>query len=136
MSILVNKKTRLVVQGITGGEGTFHSSQMLAYGTNVAAGVTPGTGGTLYKGNEKDQFKSEVPVFNTVAEAVKGEGVDTAVIFIPAAFAADAVMEAADAGIALIVCITEGIPTLDMMITTPILNEGPKTALVGPNAPV
>ena len=72
MSILVNKKTRLVVQGITGGEGTFHSSQMLAYGTNVAAGVTPGKGGTVYKGNEKDQFKSEVPVFNTVAEAVHG----------------------------------------------------------------
>ena len=134
MSILVNKKTRLVVQGITGGEGTFHSSQMLAYGTNVAAGVTPGKGGTMYKGNEKDQFKSEVPVFNTVAEAVMGEGVDTSVIFVPAAFAADAVMEAADAGIALIVCITEGIPTKDMIrVYEYVKQKGSR--LIGPNCP-
>jgi succinyl-CoA synthetase alpha subunit len=134
MSILVNKKTRLVVQGITGGEGTFHSSQMLAYGTNVAAGVTPGKGGTMYKGNEKDQFKSEVPVFNTVAEAVIGEGVDTSVIFVPAAFAADAVMEAADAGIALIVCITEGIPTKDMIrVYQYVKQKGSR--LIGPNCP-
>jgi succinyl-CoA synthetase alpha subunit len=134
MSILVNKKTRLVVQGITGGEGTFHSSQMLAYGTNVAAGVTPGKGGTMYKGNEKDQFKSEVPVFNTVAEAVMGEGVDTSVIFVPAAFAADAVMEAADAGIALIVCITEGIPTKDMIrVYQYVKQKGSR--LIGPNCP-
>jgi len=134
MSILVNKKTRLVVQGITGGEGTFHSSQMLAYGTNVAAGVTPGKGGTMYKGNEKDQFKSEVPVFNTVAEAVMGEGVDTSVIFVPAAFAADAVMEAADAGIGLIVCITEGIPTKDMIrVYQYVKQKGSR--LIGPNCP-
>ncbi len=134
MSILVNKKTRLVVQGITGGEGTFHSSQMLAYGTNVAAGVTPGKGGTVYKGNEKDQFKSEVPVFNTVAEAVMGEGVDTSVIFVPAAFAADAVMEAADAGIGLIVCITEGIPTKDMIrVYEYVKQKGSR--LIGPNCP-
>jgi succinyl-CoA synthetase alpha subunit len=134
MSILVNKKTRLVVQGITGGEGTFHSSQMLAYGTNVAAGVTPGKGGTMYKGNEKDQFSSEVPVFNTVAEAVSGEGVDTSVIFVPAAFAADAVMEAADAGIKLVVCITEGIPTKDMIrVYEYVKHKGSR--LIGPNCP-
>jgi succinyl-CoA synthetase alpha subunit len=134
MSILVNKKTRLVVQGITGGEGTFHSSQMLAYGTNVAAGVTPSKGGTMYKGNEKDQFKTEVPVFNTVAEAVMGEGVDTSVIFVPAAFAADAVMEAADAGIGLIVCITEGIPTKDMIrVYQYVKQKGSR--LIGPNCP-
>jgi len=134
MSILVNKKTRLVVQGITGGEGTFHSSQMLAYGTNVAAGVTPSKGGTMYKGNEKDQFKTEVPVFNTVAEAVMGEGVDTSVIFVPAAFAADAVMEAADAGIGLIVCITEGIPTKDMIrVYEYVKQKGSR--LIGPNCP-
>ena len=134
MSILVNKKTRLVVQGITGGEGTFHSSQMLAYGTNVAAGVTPGKGGTMYKGNEKDQFKNEVPVFNTVAEAVMEEGVDTSVIFVPAAFAGDAVMEAADAGIGLIVCITEGIPTKDMIrVYEYVKLKGSR--LIGPNCP-
>ena len=134
MSILVNKKTRLVVQGITGGEGTFHSSQMLAYGTNVAAGVTPGKGGTMYKGNEKDQFNSKVPVFNTVAEAVSEEGVDASVIFVPAAFAADAVMEAADAGIGLIVCITEGIPTKDMIrVYEYVKQKGSR--LIGPNCP-
>ncbi len=134
MSILVNKKTRVVVQGITGGEGTFHSSQMLAYGTTVAAGVTPGKGGTMYKGNEKDQFKNEVPVFNTVAEAVRGEGVDTSVIFVPAAFAADAVMEAAEAGIGLIVCITEGIPTRDMIrVYEYVKRRGSR--LIGPNCP-
>src|SRR3990172_6086029 len=106
MSILVNKRTRLVVQGITGSEGTFHTSQMLAYGTNVVAGVTPGKGGSNYKGNDKDQFVREIPVFDTVADAVRAEGADTSVIFVPAAFAADAVMEAADAGITLVVCIT------------------------------
>jgi succinyl-CoA synthetase alpha subunit len=107
---------------------------MLAYGTNVAAGVTPSKGGTMYKGNEKDQFKSEVPVFNTVAEAVMGEGVDTSVIFVPAAFAADAVMEAADAGIGLIVCITEGIPTKDMIrVYEYVKQKGSR--LIGPNCP-
>ncbi|MDL1894433.1 succinate--CoA ligase subunit alpha, partial [Sphingobacteriales bacterium CHB3] len=115
MSVLVNKKTKVVVQGITGGEGTFHTSQMLAYGTNVVAGVTPGKGGTMYKGNEKDKFDREVPVFNTVADAVKATGADCSVIFVPAAFAADAIMEATSAGIKVIVCITEGIPAKDMV---------------------
>jgi succinyl-CoA synthetase alpha subunit len=134
MSILVNKKTRLVVQGITGGEGTFHTSQMLAYGTNVVAGVTPGKGGTKYKGNEKDQFNRDIPVYNTVADAVREEGADTSVIFVPAAFAADAIMEAADAGIALVVCITEGIPTKDMVHVYDYLKvKG--TRLIGPNCP-
>ena len=110
MSILVNKKTKLIVQGITGGEGTFHTAQMIDYGTNVVAGVTPGKGGTKYGGNEKDTFTRPVPVFNTVADAVEATGGDTSVIFVPAAFAADAIMEAADAGIKLVVCITEGIP--------------------------
>src|SRR5512147_2532577 len=103
MSVLVNKRTRLVVQGITGGEGTFHTSQMLAYGTNVVAGVTPGKGGSRYKGNEKDQFNREVPVFNTVADAVKEQGANTSIIYVPAAFAGDAIMEAADGGVQLIV---------------------------------
>ena len=134
MSILVNKRTRLVVQGITGGEGTFHTSQMLAYGTNVVAGVTPGKGGTKYGGNEKDQFNRPVAVFNTVAEAVRTEGADTSVIFVPAAFAADAVMEAADAGITLVVCITEGIPTKDMIrVYDYVRQKG--TRLIGPNCP-
>ena len=134
MSILVNKKTRLVVQGITGGEGTFHTSQMLAYGTNVVGGVTPGKGGTDYKGNEKDQFSSAVPVFNTVAEAVNAEGANVSVIFVPAAFAADAVMEAANAGIELVVCITEGIPTKDMIDVYAYVNQK-GTRLIGPNCP-
>ena len=134
MSILVNKKTRLVVQGITGGEGTFHTSQMLAYGTNVVAGVTPGKGGTKYKGNEKDQFNREIPVYNTVADAVREEGADASVIFVPAAFAADAIMEAADAGIALVVCITEGIPTKDMVQVYDYL-KAKGTRLIGPNCP-
>lgn len=87
MSILVGKSTRLVVQGITGGEGTFHTKQMIEYGTNVVAGVTPGKGGTRYRGNDRDPFNREVPVYNTVADAVQGEGADTSVIFVPAAFA-------------------------------------------------
>ncbi len=134
MSILVNKKTRLVVQGITGGEGTFHTSQMLAYGTNVVAGVTPGKGGTRYKGNEKDQFNREVPVFNTVADAVKEQGADTSIIYVPAAFAGDAIMEAADGGVNLIVCITEGIPIKDMVnVYEYITKKGVR--LIGPNCP-
>ncbi|MCX6137043.1 MAG: succinate--CoA ligase subunit alpha [Ignavibacteriales bacterium] len=134
MSILVNKRTRLVVQGITGGEGTFHTSQMIAYGTNVVAGVTPGKGGTMYKGNEKDQFSREIPVYDTVADAVKAQGPDTSVIFVPAAFAADAIMEAADAGIALVVCITEGIPTKDMIRVYDYI-KAKGTRLIGPNCP-
>jgi succinyl-CoA synthetase alpha subunit len=134
MSILINKRTRLVVQGITGSEGTFHTSQMLAYGTNVVAGVTPGKGGTKYKGNDKDQFNREIPVFNTVGDAVNAEGADTSVIFVPAAFAADAVMEAADAGVKLVVCITEGIPTKDMIQVYNYVREK-GTRLIGPNCP-
>ena len=134
MSILVNKRTRLVVQGITGGEGTFHTSQMLAYGTNVVAGVTPGKGGSRYKGNEKDQFIREVAVFNTVADAVKEEGANTSIIYVPAAFAADAIMEAADGGVSLIVCITEGIPIKDMVNAFEYITKK-GVRLIGPNCP-
>jgi len=134
MSILVNKKTRLVVQGITGGEGTFHTSQMLAYGTNVVAGVTPGKGGTRYKGNEKDQFSRQVAVFNTVADAVTEEGANTSIIYVPAAFAADAIMEAADGGVKLIVCITEGIPVKDMVNAYEYISKK-GVRLIGPNCP-
>lgn len=134
MSILVNKNTRLVVQGITGGEGTFHTKQMIDYGTNVVAGVTPGKGGTLYNGNEKDTFTRPVPVFNTVTDAVKATRADASVIFVPAAFAADAIMEAADAGVPLVVCITEGIPARDMVKVYPYLKKK-GTRLIGPNCP-
>lgn len=134
MSILVNNTTRLVVQGITGGEGTFHTQQMIAYGTKVVAGVTPGKGGIMYRGNEKDIFAHPVPVFNTVTDAVKNEGADTSVIFVPAVFAADAIMESAEAGIKLIVCITEGIPTRDMVKVREYLKHK-NSRLVGPNCP-
>ncbi len=134
MSVLVNKKTRLVVQGITGGEGTFHTKQMIDYGTNVVAGVTPGKGGTRYKGNEKDVFTKEVPVFNTVADAVKATNADVSVIFVPAAFAGDAIMEAADAGVGLIVCITEGIPARDMVQAYEYVQKK-NVRLIGPNCP-
>ncbi len=134
MSILVNKKTRLVVQGLTGGEGTFHTSQMLQYGTNVVAGVTPGKGGTSYKGNERDTFPIAVPVFNTVSDAVVAQAADTSIIFVPAAFAADAIMEAADAGIKLIVCITEGIPVKDMVTAYDYIQRK-GVRLIGPNCP-
>src|SRR5436305_13516126 len=106
MSILVDKNTRLVVQGITGKEGTFHTKQMVEYGTSVVGGVTPGKGGTTHEG---------IPVFNTVADAVREQGANASVIYVPPHFAADAIMEAADAGIPLVVCITEGIPALDMV---------------------
>jgi succinyl-CoA synthetase alpha subunit len=134
MSILVNKKTRLVVQGITGSEGTFHTRQMMEYGTNVVAGVTPGKGGTHYQGNEKDHLPLAVPVFNTVKEAVKSERANASVIFVPAAFAADAIMESADAGVKLIVAITEGIPTNDMVKVHEYLSRK-DVQLVGPNCP-
>jgi succinyl-CoA synthetase alpha subunit len=134
MSILVNKKTKVVVQGITGGEGTFHTSQMLAYGTNVVAGVTPGKGGTQYTGNEKDRFSRAVPVFNTVAEAVNETGADCSVIFVPAAFAADAIMEASAAGVKVVVCITEGIPAKDMVRAYEYVKKN-GTVLIGPNCP-
>jgi succinyl-CoA synthetase alpha subunit len=134
MSILVNKKTRLVVQGLTGSEGTFHTSQMLQYGTNVVAGVTPGKGGTSYQGNERDPFSMAVPVFNTVGDAVREQAADTSIIFVPAAFAADAIMEAADAGIGLIVCITEGIPVRDMVTAYDYIHRK-GVRLIGPNCP-
>ena len=134
MSILVDKNTRLVVQGITGGEGTFHTKQMLEYGTNVVAGVTPGKGGTRYRGNEKDVLSREIPVFNTVADAVGATKANTSVIFVPAAFSADAIIEAADAGIKVIVCITEGIPTRDMLRAYEfVAKQG--AHLIGPNCP-
>src|SRR5213596_617534 len=126
MSILVDKSTRLVVQGITGKEGTFHTKQMVEYGTQVVGGVTPGKGGTTHEG---------WPVFDTVLDAVKKTGANASVIFVPPPFAADAVMEAADAGLALVVCITEGIPTLDMMRAMTFLKEHPRTRLIGPNCP-
>jgi len=134
MSILVGKSTRLVVQGITGGEGTFHTRQMIEYGTNVVAGVTPGKGGTTYRGNEKDAFDRGVPVFNTVAEAVGATGANASVIFVPAQFAADAILESASAGIPLVVCITEGIPTRDMLRAYEFVRQKGVT-LIGPNCP-
>lgn len=134
MSVLVNKDTRLLVQGITGGEGTFHTSQILEYGTNVVAGVTPGKGGVLYQGNEKDRFCRPVPVFNTVREAVEKTEANTSVIFVPAPFAGDAVMEAADAGLKVIICITEGVPVNDMMKAYAFVQEK-GAVLVGPNCP-
>lgn len=126
MSILVNKDTRLVVQGITGREGAFHTEQMIAYGTNVVAGVTPGKGGGWAVGN--------VPIFDSVKEAVEATGANTSVIFVPARFAPDAILEAADAGIKLVVCITEGIPALDMLRVRNYL-ERTSTRLIGPNCP-
>ena len=134
MSVLVNKDTRLVVQGITGGEGTFHTSQILAYGTNVVAGVTPGKGGLQYTGNDRDTFSRPVPVYNTVKEAVESAGANASVIFVPAPFAADAIMEAADAGLKVIICITEGIPVNDMMKAYNYVQEK-SAVLVGPNCP-
>ncbi|MGB5872895.1 MAG: succinate--CoA ligase subunit alpha [Bacteroidota bacterium] len=134
MSILANKKTRVVVQGITGGEGTFHAMQMIEYGTAVVAGVTPGKGGRAYEGNDKDRFSRPVPVFNTVAEAVNEEGANASVIFVPAAFAADAIVEAAAAGVSLVVCITEGIPTSDMAKAYEFVTSR-GIRLIGPNCP-
>jgi succinyl-CoA synthetase alpha subunit len=134
MSILVDSKTRLVVQGITGGEGTFHTRQMIEYGTNVVAGVTPGKGGAAYCGNDSDRLPRPVPVFNSVAEAVRATRANTSVIFVPAQFASEAIIEAAAAGIGLIVCITEGIPTRDMARAYEFVSER-GVRLIGPNCP-
>ncbi len=125
MSVLVNKDSRIVIQGFTGNEGTFHSQQMIDYGTNILAGVTPGKGGTTHL---------DKPVFNTVSEAVKALGVNTSIIFVPPPFAADAIMEAAEAGIDIIICITEGIPVKDMVIVKDYLSDK-KSILLGPNCP-
>ncbi len=125
MSVLVNKHSKIIVQGFTGTEGSFHAGQMIEYGTNVVGGVTPGKGGTTHL---------EKPVFNTVAEAVAKTGANVSIIFVPPAFAADAIMEAADAGIALIVCITEGIPVQDMVKVKSFLAET-NSRLIGPNCP-
>ncbi|MGA9116477.1 MAG: succinate--CoA ligase subunit alpha [Bacteroidota bacterium] len=134
MSILVNRRSRVLVQGMTGGEGTFHTAQMMAYGTKIVGGVTPGKGGTLYRGNDQDSFPRPVPVFHTVAEAVRAVRADTTVIFVPAHAAADAVLEAADAGIRVIVCITEGIPARDMVRVYDAVGRKGAT-LIGPNCP-
>lgn len=125
MSVLVNKKSKVLVQGFTGSEGTFHAQQMIEYGTNVVGGVTPGKGGSKHL---------EKPVFNTVQEAVEKTGADVSIIFVPPAFAADAIMEAADAGIKVIICITEGIPTKDMIYAKKYVKERGVT-LIGPNCP-
>ncbi|MFL6253765.1 MAG: succinate--CoA ligase subunit alpha, partial [Pyrinomonadaceae bacterium] len=125
MSVLVDKNTRLVVQGITGKEGTFHTKQMVEYGTQVVGGVTPGKGGTTHEG---------IPVFNTVADAVREAGANASVIYVPPPFAADAILEAIDAELPLVVCITEGIPVLDMVRVKRGLS-GLRTRLIGPNCP-
>ncbi len=126
MSILVDKNTRLIVQGITGKEGTFHTQQMIEYGTNVVGGVTPGKGGTTHEG---------IPVFNTVAEAVRETGANASVIYVPPPFAADAIMEAADASLPLVVAITEGVPAADMVKANDFLRNRSDTRLIGPNCP-
>lgn len=127
MSVLINKNTKVIVQGFTGQQGTFHATQMLEYGTQVVGGVTPGKGGTTHL---------ELPVFNTVADAVAATGADASVIYVPPPFAADAILEAAAAGIKVIVCITEGIPVLDMLRVDNVLKASyPDTVLIGPNCP-
>ncbi|MEY4603948.1 MAG: hypothetical protein RIT43_1240 [Bacteroidota bacterium] len=125
MSVLVNKNSKVIVQGFTGSEGTFHAGQMIEYGTNVVGGVTPGKGGSSHL---------DRPVFNTVADAVKNTGADVSIIFVPPAFAADAIMEAAEAGIKVIVCITEGIPVKDMVMAREYI-KGFNCRLIGPNCP-
>jgi succinyl-CoA synthetase alpha subunit len=125
MAVLIDRSTRLLVQGLTGREGTFHAKQAAQYGTTVVGGVTPGKGGTTHEG---------WPIFNTVAEAVAKTGANASVIFVPPPYSADAILECADAGIALVVCITEGIPTLDMMRVMAVLKET-RTRLIGPNCP-
>ncbi|MFN8614820.1 MAG: succinate--CoA ligase subunit alpha [Vampirovibrionales bacterium] len=130
MPVLVDQNTKLIVQGLTGKEGAFHAEQCAAYGTQVVGGVTPGKGGTTVDVNGKP-----VPLFNTVRDAVKATGANASVIFVPPPFAADAILEAADAELPLVICITEGIPVADMVKVKAFLNDHPKTRLVGPNCP-
>lgn len=131
MAVLLTKKTKVLVQGLTGREGTFHAEQCLKYGTQIVGGVTPNKGGSTHQVNGVN-----LPIFNTVAEAKKATGADCSVIFVPPPFAADAILEAADAGIALVICITEGIPVIDMMkVKHLLLTEYPQTRLIGPNCP-
>src|SRR6202140_2384526 len=125
MSVLVNEKIRVVIQGLTGREGSFHAQQMIEYGTKVVAGVTPGKGGTKHL---------DVPVFNTVADAVRETGADVSLIFVPPPYASDAILESLDAAVPLVICITEGIPTLDMVRVAAVL-KGSRTRLIGPNCP-
>jgi len=126
MSVFIDKNTKLVIQGITGRDGSFHAKQMMEYGTQVVAGVTPGKGGQTFEGT--------VPIFNTVMDAVQATGANTSVIYVPPPFAADAIMEAAAAGVSLIVCITEGVPVLDMTKVYPFVKER-GVRLIGPNCP-
>ncbi|MFP5350375.1 MAG: succinate--CoA ligase subunit alpha, partial [Gammaproteobacteria bacterium] len=126
MSVLVNKNTKVICQGFTGKQGTFHSEQAIAYGTRMVGGVTPGKGGQTHLG---------LPVFDTVRDAVKTTGAEATMIYVPAAFAADSILEAADAGIKVIVCITEGIPVRDMLRVKAALRDFPKSVLIGPNCP-
>ncbi len=131
MAVLLTKETKVIVQGLTGREGTFHAEQCLKYGTQIVGGVTPNKGGTTHNVNGV-----ELPIFNTVADARKATGADCSVIFVPPPFAADAIMEAASAGIELVICITEGIPVVDMMkVKHLLLTEYPQTRLIGPNCP-
>jgi len=134
MSILVDKKTRVIVQGITGSEGTFHTSQMLEYKTKIVGGVTPGKGGTTYQGKGEAKFKRAIKIFNTVQEAADAVQPDATIIFVPPPFAADAILEAIDAKIKLIICITEGVPTKDMIKVYSALKDS-ESRLVGPNCP-
>ncbi|HME90956.1 MAG TPA: succinate--CoA ligase subunit alpha, partial [Myxococcaceae bacterium] len=127
MSIFVNEDTRVLVQGITGSAGSFHAKQMIEYGTAIVGGVTPGRGG--------EKFEGPVPIFDTVSEAVKATGANASAVYVPPPFAADAIMEAADAGVALIVAITEGIPILDMVRAKRYLQDKPGVRLIGPNCP-
>ena len=127
MSILVNKNSKVVVQGITGSEGTFHATQMIEYGTNIVAGVTPGKGGQTV-------LDTKIPVYNSVEDSIKETGANVSIIFVPPPFAADAIIEASEAGIELVVCITEGVPVHDMVKAKRIIDQN-KTKLVGPNCP-
>jgi succinyl-CoA synthetase alpha subunit len=134
MSILINKNTRVLVQGITGSAGSFHTKQCIAYGTNVVAGCTPGRGGETFEATGPDGKTVRVPVFDTVAEAVQQTSPNASCVFVPPLGAADSVLEAADAGVPLVICITEGIPVMDMVRARRVL-EGSKTRLIGPNCP-